>query len=110
MAAGLVQGSILVGFQALLLEAGARAGIGQAELRGCLMSSAQVTMLVASTLWARWYAVCVRTKKPRRFFLGIAVVRAVQLAAATLAARLPPSLPSDTAEKPGSAPEQRGTQ
>ena len=75
---------------ALLLQAGMDAGMRQGDLRACLESLKSLTGIFGATLWARWYGVCVRAGKPRRFFLGTCLAICLQVVMGQFAAALHP--------------------
>jgi hypothetical protein len=104
----LCHGMNQAGLQALLIEAGEQARFRRAHLRGCLMSLDSLSSLCAAPLWAWWYATCVSSGRPRRFFLGHALCTLGQLvASAAAAAAAPPTLSPAAAAL--SSPGKTGT-
>jgi len=91
------RGMSTASLNALLLQAGADAGMRHGELRGCLESLKNVTAIVCAPLWAWWYGVCLRAGNTRRFFAGTAFAILVQVLMGQLAAALPP--PPGTEER-----------
>lgn len=85
----LTRGSTTASLQALLMETGLKAGFVQGELRGYLQSMKYLAGVLGFPLWAALFARSVQNKVPRQFFLGLATLVAVQMAAGQVAATLP---------------------
>eukprot|EP00930_Biecheleria_cincta_P097932 TRINITY_DN89609_c0_g1_i1.p1 TRINITY_DN89609_c0_g1~~TRINITY_DN89609_c0_g1_i1.p1 ORF type:complete len:433 (+),score=68.38 TRINITY_DN89609_c0_g1_i1:44-1342(+) len=82
------KGMSTASLSALVMQAGQDAGMRQGELRGCLQSLQNISIAVASPIWAWWYAVCLRAGKPRRFFAAVAMAVLSQGLIGQLAVRI----------------------
>lgn len=65
------------GMQSAMQEAAFAAGLRQSELQSYLRNLQDLTQIVGAFIWAKWYARCLKTKNPRRFFQGVAMLSAL---------------------------------
>lgn len=72
----------------MMLKAGAAAGLGQAELQGCLQGLQSLGMLLGLFLWTRCFAASKTRGRPQHFHFGPAVVAAAELAVGAIAVTL----------------------
>lgn len=84
-----LNGLNVASLKGLLQQAGADAGMRQAELQGCLSALQGIAMMIGGPIWAAWYAACLRKGQPRRFFNGTILCVILQTLVSQVAARLP---------------------
>lgn len=75
--------------EAMCLEAGELAQLGNAELRGYLAAMQSFTWMVCSPFWAWLYGKMLGIGKPRYFFLGVSLVAILRLFFGLLGSILP---------------------